>query len=486
MPALQLGEPQPYLYVAHHAETRPDAIALSTFERDYSFTEVRGYATAIAGLLRRRGVRPGHLVASQLHNDLNLLFMEATYHEAAVWCSLGNTRLVDLATPIDWLIAHDVASSFATERTVVVDDEFMRAVAESDEDVAPQLYPSFDSVCRVTWSSGTTGHPRPTPGTVARQGRADAGWMEGWPFFSLIQGFSGSGVKIANTCMCQGDTYICPGTPEQNVALAQRNFVATLQGSPIQLAEFVAALARAEVTTTDITTVQYIGSHLSEHLLTLLRDTLGASVTALYGSTEVGMITMRHDVRGDVADVGTPLPGVQVEVVDDAGVPVPVGVEGVLRVRTSRRDTAYFDPGADTRSAPRDGWHYPGDLAFINEESHVVLAGRASEVINAGGSKFAPDAADDVLSATPGVRDGAVFAWTSPSGLSGYAAAVVVDPEFELVSLSAALRAACGGVPPVSIFRVAAVARDSNGKVNRPVLAADVAETLRHLDSATP
>jgi long-chain acyl-CoA synthetase len=186
-----LGEPQPFLFLAHHAENRPNVVALSTFERDYSYEDACAYATSIAGLLRRRGVRPGQVVAAQLRNELNLLFMEAVYHEAAVWCSLGGTSVTASPVPIDWLLTHQPADPALVDRTIVVDETFMAEVSWAQYTDPPQLYESFDSVCRVTLSSGTTGRPLSVPGTVARQGRADAGWIDGWPFFSLIQGFSG-------------------------------------------------------------------------------------------------------------------------------------------------------------------------------------------------------------------------------------------------------------------------------------------------------
>lgn len=478
MSGLTLGEPQPFLLLAHHAAHRPDAIALSTFERDFTYAEAAAYATSIAGLLRRRGVRPGQLVGVQLRNELNLLFMEAVYHEAAVWCTLGGASPDALGVAFDWLLAHEPVASFAPERTIFVDDAFMVDVARADHYDAPLLYPSLDAVCRVTFSSGTTGVPLPTPGTVARQARAAAGWMLQRPFFSLIQGFSGSAVKIANACIYEGDTYICPGSPDENVSLAQRNFVATLQGSPIQLTEFLDCLDARPGARPDIATVQFIGGFLTEQLLERIRGTLGASVTACYGSTEVGMITMRENVTDDLADVGAPLPGVSVEVVDDDGRVVPTGVEGRVRVRTERRRTGYFGVAPAGHDATDDGWFSPGDLGHISAEGHLVLAGRASEVINAGGVKFSPDRVDATLTALDGVRDGVVIPVPAADGLSGYAAVVVVDDDFDMAALVEPLTTACGGVAPTSLFRVASLGRDQNGKISRASLASTILAAL--------
>jgi long-chain acyl-CoA synthetase len=484
MAGVVLGEPQPFLFLSHHAKTRPSAIVLSTFERDYSYAEASAYAVSIAALLRRRGVRPGHVVAAQLRNELNLLFMEAVYHEAAIWCSLGGTVATESPVHVDWLLSHAVTESFDPGRTIVVDEAFMVDVAQASFADPPRNYDSFESVCRITLSSGTTGRLQCVPGTVARQGRADAGWIDGWPFFSLIQGFSGSSVKIANACVFQGDTYICPGEPDHNVTLAQRNFVSTLQGSPVQLAEFIELLERRADRRTDIATVQYIGSALSTQLLARIKESLGASVTACYGSTEVGMIAMRRDVCDQVEDVGPPLPGVSVEVVDERDRPVPIGTTGVLRVRTERRVTGYVGAEPLAAEALRDGWFYPGDLARMSPAGHVVLAGRATEVINAGGVKFNPEGGDAVLASMAGVRDGAVIPFSTTLGITGYAAAVVVDAGFELATLVEPLTAACG-CAPTSIFRIDSLGRDQNGKLSRTALAARVAALRGGIGSAS-
>jgi acyl-coenzyme A synthetase/AMP-(fatty) acid ligase len=471
MPEPALPEPQPFWLLAHHARRSPDAVALSSYARDYSYLEVHDYATSIAGLLRRRGVRPGQLVLANLRNELNLLFMEAVYHEAAIWASYAGELGEREPVAIDWLLSHEPVDSFPSERTVVIDEAFVAEVARGEHRDAPLAYESFDSVCRVSFSSGTTGRPMAVGSSVARQARPAQGWLETRPFFSLIGGFTGSGVKTANAMIAGGDTYICPGEPGQNVELAQRNFVAALQGSPAQLTEFLDLLARREDRHHDIVDVQYIGSFLSEHLLGRLRDELGAAVTACYGSSEMGMITQRRDVRERPNDVGAALPGITIEIVDDQDRLQPTGVEGAIRVRTSRRAAGYLG-GADARGALRDGWFYPGDLGSLSSEGHLVLSGRASEVINAGGVKFHPDAVEGVLARVPGVRDAALVAHTGADGFSGYAAAVVVEDGFELASLIEPLTAACAGVPPSSIFRVGAIDRDPNGKVRRRELAA--------------
>jgi acyl-coenzyme A synthetase/AMP-(fatty) acid ligase len=475
--ALELVDPQPFLILEHHARRRPSAIAQSTIDRDFTYAELHDYAVSIAGLLRRRGIRPGHVVAVSLRAELNLLFLEAVYHEAAIFGARSEPISERDSVGFDWLISHEASDSFNVDRTIVVDEAFMTEVAAARHHDAPLLYDGLDSVCRISFSSGTTGLPLAVPSTVERQARPTVAWLDSRPFFTLIKGFAGSGVKAASDSLFHGDTYICPGEPDDNITLAQRNFVATLQGSPAQLAEFLDLLALREDKTTSIATVQYIGSFLSKQLLERIRDELGASVTACYGSSEVGMIAVRHDVRDNPANVGTPLAHVTVEIVDSDGQTLPSGTDGIIRVRTTRRNAVYFRPGPGTGNALRDDWFYPGDLGHLDETGDLVLAGRASEVINAGGVKFNAALLDGVLTTLSGVHDGAIIPFESTDGTSSYAALVVVDDEFDLGSVVEPLREACDATP-AAVLRIDRIDREQNGKVLRVALAERVQALL--------
>jgi acyl-coenzyme A synthetase/AMP-(fatty) acid ligase len=477
---LAMPYPQPFYYLEHHATERAQATALSSFARYFTSAEAYAYATSIAALLRRRGVRAGDVVATQVRNEFNLLFMYAVFHEAAIFAPV--TTAVHDSDPVgfNWLVSHQVLDTFSSDRTILVDDAFLAEVARQRFADAPLAYESFDSVCRLSFSSGTTGTPLAVSSTVERHGRGAVSWMDSRPFFSLIRGFSGSGVKAAVSSIYQGDVYICPGEPDENVTLAQRNFVSTLHGSPAQIAEFLDLLARRDNRHVDISTVQFIGSFLSERLLQRIHDELGASVTACYGSSEIGMVAMREEVRDNPADVGRPFEHATIEIVDENHQPVLNGVEGIVRIKTTRRSTNYFRAPDAVARTYHDGWFYPGDVGRFSPDGHLILCGRTSDVINAGGVKFNAALLDDFLTTHDDVRDGAIIPILDADGLDSYAALVVVDEAFDLSTLIEPLRVATGGVTPASIIRVGVITRNENGKVPRIALAERVNALLRH------
>jgi acyl-CoA synthetase (AMP-forming)/AMP-acid ligase II len=73
----------------------------------------------------------------------------------------------------------------------------------------------------------------------------------------------------------------------------------------------------------------------------------------------------------------------------------------------------------------RDGWYYPGDIAIINGERYLFLAGRADDVINNAGIKYYPIEVETVLLSHPEVAEVAVFSWPHATAGQVTTAAIV-------------------------------------------------------------
>jgi acyl-coenzyme A synthetase/AMP-(fatty) acid ligase len=83
-------------------------------------------------------------------------------------------------------------------------------------------------------------------------------------------------------------------------------------------------------------------------------------------------------------------PGRVVEIVDDQDRPVPAGETGLVRIATDRL-THYLHDDAASAEFFRKGYFYPGDLAVMRTDGRMALQGRANDVIQVNGSKFAPE-----------------------------------------------------------------------------------------------
>jgi acyl-coenzyme A synthetase/AMP-(fatty) acid ligase len=126
-----------------------------------------------------------------------------------------------------------------------------------------------------------------------------------------------------------------------------------------------------------------------------------------------------------------------------------------------------YPPGAENPNF-RDGWFYPGDLGRIRHDGMMVLAGRSSDLINAGGHKLAPEAIEDVLSQHPAVAEVAAFGSMGQGGIEEVSVALVASApvaQDHLIRWSAER-----GIPLARVFVVDALPKTASGKVHRDLL----------------
>ncbi|WP_206077756.1 AMP-binding protein [Aquamicrobium sp. LC103] len=137
-------------------------------------------------------------------------------------------------------------------------------------------------------------------------------------------------------------------------------------------------------------------------------EILGADrVMEMYGSGEnVGQtIITGREWLSHPGSVGRPFE-TDALVRGPQGEELPPGEVGELFMRRWSGDggTRYLDPTVTART-DIDGFTSIGDMAWIDGEGYVHLAGRRDDVINTGGVKVYPEKIEAVLLAHPDVRD---------------------------------------------------------------------------------
>jgi acyl-coenzyme A synthetase/AMP-(fatty) acid ligase len=108
--------------------------------------------------------------------------------------------------------------------------------------------------------------------------------------------------------------------------------------------------------------------------------------------------------------IGKPLPGVEVEVLDDDGKSLPAGEIGHLMIRAD--DAGFFlgyhkDPKR-TAEVMRGGWYHTGDLAYKDEDGYFWVAGRSDECFKSRGIFISPVEIESALRQHPAVAEAAV------------------------------------------------------------------------------
>ncbi len=151
-----------------------------------------------------------------------------------------------------------------------------------------------------------------------------------------------------------------------------------------------------------------------------------------YGLTETSptvFMLLEEDFARKAGSIGRPAPFNRVRVVDPVtGERVPPGGVGEITVRGPNVFTAYWQNEAATRQAIRDGWFHTGDLARIDEEGFVTIAGRLKEMIISGGENIYPVEVEQAIQTHPAVAEAAVFAVPHPEWGEVPHAAVMLRP----------------------------------------------------------
>lgn len=120
-------------------------------------------------------------------------------------------------------------------------------------------------------------------------------------------------------------------------------------------------------------------------------------------------------LRRLASSIGLPLEDVEVQVRDEEGNPLPPGRMGELVVRGPRIMKGYWRDEEKTRKAfTPDGWYRTGDMAYLDEEGYIYLAGRADDVIVRGGENIGPEEIENVLYSHPKVEEAAVIGVPDP------------------------------------------------------------------------
>ena len=125
-------------------------------------------------------------------------------------------------------------------------------------------------------------------------------------------------------------------------------------------------------------------------------------------------------------DVGRPLRGVEVRIVDAAGAPVARGGVGELALRSPGVMQGYWNAPELTREALGDGWLRTGDLARRDRLGRLHLASRKKDVIKVGGYSVFPAEVEHALAAHPDVL--AVAVAGVPHAVKGEVPAAMVVP----------------------------------------------------------
>ena len=209
------------------------------------------------------------------------------------------------------------------------------------------------------------------------------------------------------------------------------------------------------------------------------RDLSGHTLLERYGMTEIGM-ALSNPVRGPrvSGQVGTPLPGVAVRLVDDDGREAAAGTPGEIEVKGPTVFREYLGRPDATREAFHDGWFRTGDVAVLEGGGYRILGRKSVDIIKTGGYKVSALEIEEVLREHPNIQECAVVGVEDAEWGERVCAALVPRAgcrlETDRIREWSRERLAAYKVPSRLLF-VGELPRNALGKVLKP----DVAQLFR-------
>jgi malonyl-CoA/methylmalonyl-CoA synthetase len=217
---------------------------------------------------------------------------------------------------------------------------------------------------------------------------------------------------------------------------------------------------------------------LAPETFAAFRELTGHSILERYGMTEAGML-LSNPYLGPrrPGEVGAPLPGVSVRVVDEAGRDLPPGSPGELLVRGANVFAGYWQAPEKTAASfvPDTAgrrWFRTGDLACLDPRTgSITLLGRRHELIISGGFNIYPREIEETLLSFPGVREAAVVGRPHPKWGEVPIAFLVADRPLDPPAVLAFCKDQLAGFKvPHELRFLDALPRNALGKLQKQLL----------------
>ncbi|GGL11266.1 class I adenylate-forming enzyme family protein [Nocardia jinanensis] len=289
----------------------------------------------------------------------------------------------------------------------------------------PQVQVRGEDLAFLAYTSGTTGPPKGAMNSHANVRAVTssfaelAGIMPGDVVFALAPLFHITGaVVIGALALTERTSLVFTGRFNTDVAVSalREHGVTYTIGS---ITAFNAMMNSEYATAEHFSTIKTLfsgGAPVPPSTVARFRERFGHYIHNAYGMTETSSAVTAVppgtsapvDPNSGTLSIGLPLPGVNVEVVDPEGHPLPPGNQGELVVTGPQVIRGYWRKPEESEAALPEGRLRTGDSAIVDEQGWVYLVDRIKDQINVSGYKVWPREVEDVLYEHPAVLEAAV------------------------------------------------------------------------------
>ena len=180
--------------------------------------------------------------------------------------------------------------------------------------------------------------------------------------------------------------------------------------------------------------------------------------------------------------VGSPLPGVKVQLVNENGHIVEPGIPGEIQVKGPNVFSEYWQRPKETENCFQQGWFKTGDVAILENGIYKILGRNSVDIIKTGGYKVSALEIEGILHTHPDIKECAVIGIPDSEWGECVAVALVLKTknifQWDTFRKWAKSQLAPYKVP-VHHIQMKILPRNTMGKVNKAKLANNFHSALR-------
>ena len=438
------------------AEKRPDKLAMlhldvNKTERRFTFADMKTESNRVANYLTSLGIKKGDRVMLVLKRHYQFWFAILALHKigaigipatnqlqehdfsyrfnaagvSAILCTAdgGVREQVDLAQKVSPTLKTKILVGGTADGWHDFNSEY---TLFSDKFERTADTPCGDDLMLMFFTSGTTGYPK----IAAHSYKYPLGHFVTANYWHCVDP-DGLHLTISDTgwaksmwgklygqWLCEGAIFVYDFDrfhADDILPLFAKYHITTFCAPPTMYRMMI----KEDLRKYDLSSVEHAtiaGEALNPEVFKQLESLTGLQVMEGFGQSETTLVIGNlFGGTHKIGSMGKPVPGYDVDIVDENGKSVGVGKSGEIVIRTSERHPCglfmeyYLDP-EKTKEAWHDGLYHTGDVATRDEDGFYWYVGRADDVIKSSGYRIGPFEIENVIMELPYVLECGVSA----------------------------------------------------------------------------
>jgi len=426
------------------AQTCPESIAVIQGQRRITYADLERNASRIASFLAQNGVQKGNRIGILSKNSSDYIAAYIGIQRARgipvdinFQDSAHEIRTIINHCGISVLIVEHSYATIAAEAvretpsvSMVIEIEYKPGGSQAAKNRVPAnvQYTTLGDVLRlgiaygshapltgsdiasIVYTSGTTGRPKGvmlTHDNYLANARSIIEYLrlEKQDKIMVVLPFCYSyGKSLLTTHLMVGGTIVLENSfmyPNTVFDKMVEEEVTGFAGVP---STFAIMLNRSNMRSYQFPRLRYVtqagGAMSPQHAKELSSALPTTKIYIMYGQTEAtARLTYLkpEELLKRPGSIGKPIPGVEIEVIGEGGVPVGEGQEGEIVASGKNIMVGYWNDSEQTNKVLKEGKLYTGDIGRKDGDGYLYIVGRRSDMIKSGAHRISPKEIEEVI-----------------------------------------------------------------------------------------